>query len=287
MSLDILTVQVFTGIVIGAIYILVAGGLSLIFGVLGVTNFAHGAFYMLGAYVGIFLLGYTGSFWIALVAAPLLVGALALMLEASLIRPLYARGLDASLVVTYALSLVIVEVVKLVWGKGPQPFPTPSFLTGAVNLGFTLFPRYRLFVVLCTAVVMALLWWGLNRTTIGLAIRAASQDRLTTQALGIDISRVLAVAFGLGVALAGIGGVLSAPIRGVFPDMGLDVLIESFVVVVVGGLGNIAGVILSGLLIGVVTSLTALFVPVLSQAVIFIVMIGVLLVRPQGLIATD
>lgn len=287
MSLDILTVQVFTGIVIGAIYILVAGGLSLIFGVLGVTNFAHGAFYMLGAYVGIFLLGYTGSFWIALVAAPLLVGALALMLEASLIRPLYARGLDASLVVTYALSLVIVEVVKLVWGKGPQPFPTPSFLTGAVNLGFTLFPRYRLFVVLCTAVVMALLWWGLSRTTIGLAIRAASQDRLTTQALGIDISRVLAVAFGLGVALAGIGGVLSAPIRGVFPDMGLDVLIESFVVVVVGGLGNIAGVILSGLLIGVVTSLTALFVPVLSQAVIFIVMIGVLLVRPQGLIATD
>lgn len=287
MSLDILTVQIFTGIVIGAIYVLVAGGLSLIFGVLGVTNFAHGAFYMLGAYAGIFLLGHTGNFWIVLVAAPLLVGILALGLEAGLIRPLYTRGLDASLVVTYALSLVIVEVVKLVWGKGPQPFPTPPFLAGAVNLGFTFYPRYRLFVVLCTAVVMALVWWGLNRTTIGLAIRASSQDRLMTQALGIDISRVLAVAFGLGVALAGVGGVLSAPIRGVFPDMGLDVLIESFVVVVIGGMGSVAGVVLSGLLIGVATSLTALLVPALSQAVIFVVMIGVLLVRPQGLVPVD
>jgi len=287
MDLNILALQTFIGIVIGGIYVLVASGLSLIFGVLRVTNFAHGAFYMLGAYCGIFILGLTGNFWAALIAAPVLVGLLGLAVEFGLIRPLYTRALDASLMVTYALGLVIVEVAKLVWGKAPQPFPTPAVFAGSVNLGFAFFPRYRLFVVLCAAVVMSLLWWVLTRTTLGLTIRAASQDQVMTQALGIDISRVLASAFTLGVMLAGLGGILSAPIRGVFPYMGLDILIESFVVVVVGGMSSVVGVILSGLLIGVVTSLTAFFIPVLSQAVMFIVMIGVLLVRPQGLVGAE
>jgi len=287
MDFNVLALQTFVGIVIGGIYVLVASGLSLIFGVLGVTNFAHGAFYMLGAYGGIFVLGLTGNFWVALIAAPVLVGLLGLVVESALIRPLYARTLDASLMVTYALGLIIIEVVKLAWGKAPQPFPTPAVLAGSVNLGLTFFPRYRLFVVLCTAAVMSLLWWVLMRTTLGLTIRAASQDQVMTQALGIDISRVLASAFALGVVLAALGGLLSAPIRGVFPFMGLDILIVSFVVVVVGGMGSVVGVILSGLLIGVVTSLTAFFVPVLSQAVMFIVMIGVLLVRPQGLAGSE
>jgi branched-chain amino acid transport system permease protein len=287
MDLHILALQAFVGIVVGGIYVLVASGLSLIFGVLQVTNFAHGAFYMLGAYGGIFILGLTGNFWLALVAAPVMVGVLGLVVESGLIRPLYRRALDASLMVTYALGLIIIEVVKLVWGKAPQPFPIPALLAGSMNLGFAFFPRYRLFVVLCTSVVMALLWWVLARTTLGLTIRAASQDQIMTQALGIDISRVLAAAFALGVALAALGGILSAPIRGVFPFMGLDILIVSFVVVVVGGMGSVVGVTLSGLLIGVVTSLTALFVPVLSQAVMFVVMIGVLLVRPQGLVASE
>ncbi len=287
MDLHILALQTFVGIVVGGIYVLVASGLSLIFGVLRVTNFAHGAFYMLGAYGGIFVLGLTGNFWLALAAAPVLVGVLGMVVESGLIRPLYRRALDASLMVTYALGLIITEAVKLMWGKGPQPFPIPALLAGSVNLGFAFFPRYRLFVVLCTIVIMTLLWWVLARTTLGLTIRAASQDQIMTQALGIDIARVLASAFGLGVALAALGGILSAPIRGVFPFMGLDILIVSFVVVVVGGMGSVVGVTLSGLLIGVVTSLTALFVPVLSQAVMFIVMIGVLLVRPQGLVASE
>lgn len=287
MDLKILALQTFVGIVVGGIYVLVASGLSIIFGVLRVTNFAHGAFYMLGAYGGIFILGLTGNFWLALAVAPVLVGVLGLVIESGLIRPLYRRALDASLMVTYALGLIITEAVKLVWGKAPQPFPIPALLAGSVNLGFAFFPRYRLFVVLCTIVVMTLLWWVLARTDLGLTIRAASQDQIMTQALGIDISRVLASAFGLGVALAALGGILSAPIRGVFPLMGLDILIVSFVVVVVGGMGSVVGVTLSGLLIGVVTSLSALFVPVLSQAVMFIVMIGVLLVRPQGLVASE
>lgn len=287
MDLKILALQTFVGIVVGGIYVLVASGLSIIFGVLRVTNFAHGAFYMLGAYGGIFILGLIGNFWLALAVAPVLVGVLGLVIESGLIRPLYRRALDASLMVTYALGLIITEAVKLVWGKAPQPFPIPALLAGSVNLGFAFFPRYRLFVVLCTIVVMTLLWWVLARTDLGLTIRAASQDQIMTQALGIDISRVLASAFGLGVALAALGGILSAPIRGVFPLMGLDILIVSFVVVVVGGMGSVVGVTLSGLLIGVVTSLSALFVPVLSQAVMFIVMIGVLLVRPQGLVASE
>ncbi len=287
MNFNILALQAFIGIVIGGIYVLVASGLSIIFGVLKVTNFAHGAFYMLGAYVGIFILGLTGNFWLALVAAPVLVGLLGLVVESGLIRPLYRRALDASLMVTYALGLIIIEVVKLVWGKAPQPFPTPAALAGSVDLGVVLFPRYRLFVVLCTAVVMSLLWWVLTRTTLGLTIRAASQDQVMTQALGIDISRVLARAFMLGVVLAALGGILSAPIRGVFPFMGLDILIVSFVVVVVGGMGSVVGVTLAGLLIGVVTSLTAFFLPALSQVVMFIVMIGVLLVRPQGLVGSE
>jgi branched-chain amino acid transport system permease protein len=285
--LGALALQTFVGIVIGGIYTLVAAGLSLIFGVLGVTNFAHGALYMLGAYAGILVLSLGGNFWLGLLAAPLIVGALGLGLERGLIRPLHARGVDAPLVATYAASLVLVEGVKLIWGKAAQPFPVPPLLSGALNLGFTVFPRYHVFVVLSTGAVIGLLWLLLGRTSLGLMIRAASQDRLMTQALGIDVSRALAAAFGLGVALAGLGGLLSAPIQGVFPDMGQDILIRSFVVVVVGGMGSVAGVIPAGLLIGVATSLTAFFLPALSEMISFIVMIAVLLVRPQGLMGTE
>ena len=287
MSAQALLLQLVTGVVVGAIWVIVAIGLSLIFGILRIVNFAHGAFYMLGAYLAAFAVGWTGHFWLALLVAPLSMAALGVLVERGLVGRLYGRGLVYSVLATYAVSLVVIEGVKILWGTvGPQ-FRVPAELAGMVNLGFSFFPKYRLFVLLATALTVLGVWWWLYRTPMGLFIRAASQDPLMTQALGVDISRVLAGAFGAGVALAGLGGALAGPLRGVFPEMGLDILVESFVVVVIGGMGSLLGAVVAGLLVGVVQSFTFLWAPVFAHVVLFLLMIATLLVRPQGLFGTE
>jgi branched-chain amino acid transport system permease protein len=282
-TLSTLAAQLFTGLVLGGILVLLAIGLSLIFGLMTVVNFAHGSFYMLGAYVGFFVLGYTKSFWAALVIGPLVVGVVGLVVERLLIRPLYGRSPDDPLLLTFGLSLVMVEGVKLVVGKVGLTFDPPAGLAGAVDLGFMRFPAYRIFVLAATAVVLVALWLFLERTNIGLIVRAGSRDALMVRALGIDLGRVWFLVFGLGIAMAGLAGILAGPLRGVYAEMGIEIIIEAFVVVVVGGMGSLLGAILAGLLIGEVISLTTFFAPKLAEIVVFMVMAIVLLARPSGL----
>jgi branched-chain amino acid transport system permease protein len=281
-SMATLASQVFMGLVLGTIYVLLALGLSLIFGLLTVVNFSHGSFYMLGAYLGFFVLGLTGNFWLALVGAPLLLGVVGVMVERWLIRPLYGRSIDDPLLMTFGLSLVLIEAARLAWGKVGLTFDPPPALASAVNLGFTYFPAYRLFVIGATVAVVLGLWVFLGRTTLGMVIRAGTRDALMVRALGLDLNRIWLLVFAIGCALAGLAGVLAAPMRGVYAEMGVTIVIESFVVVVVGGMGSLAGAVVAGLLIGEVVSLTTFFAPKMADIVVFLVMALVLLVRPSG-----
>src|SRR5213083_984826 len=226
-----------------------------------VVNFSHGALYMLGAYFGFVLIGRTGSFLVALVLAPVLVGAFGLFVDRSLIRPLYGRSPDHPPLLTFGLSLVLVEVARLIWGKIGVTLDPPPALAGAVNLGFTYFPSYRLFV-----------------------IRAGSRDPMMVRALGFDVGRIWFLVFGIGTGLAGLAGILAGPMRGAYAEMGVTIIIESFVVVVVGGMGSLLGAVISGLLIGQIVGLTTFFAPKLAEIVVFIFMALVLLFRPSGLL---
>jgi len=278
-----LLAQVFTGLVLGMIYVLLAIGLSLIFGLMTVVNFAHGALFMLGAYFGVFLLTYTRSFWVALIVAPLMVGALGLLMERFLIRRLYGRSPDDPLLLTFGLSLILIEGVKVFWGKIGLTLDPPRALAGAVDLGFMAFPAYRLFLIAVTVAVLIGLYFFLGRTNIGLIIRAGSRDPLMVRALGIDLGRIWLVVFGIGTALAGLAGILAGPMRGAYAEMGVTMVIESFVVIVVGGMGSLLGAVVAGLLMGQVVGLTTLFLPKAAEIMVFLVMAVVLLVRPSGL----
>jgi branched-chain amino acid transport system permease protein len=280
---DLIMLQLFTGLALGAIYVLLAIGLSLIFGMLTVVNFAHGAFYMLGAYVGLSLLGLAENFWLCLVGVPLILGVFGLVVERFLVRPLYGRGIDYPLLLTFGLGYVIIELVRIVYGKQGYPFETPDALTGAVDIWVGYFPLYRLFIVLATALILVTLWLFLERTSYGLIIRAGARDPQIVRILGIDISRVWLMVFGLGTAIAGLAGVLAAPLQGVSPEMGVSVLAEAFVVTVVGGMGSLIGAVVAGLLVGVVISFTSLLAPEMAKVSIFALMAIVLLIRPQGL----
>ncbi len=279
---SLLMLQLVTGVALGAVYALLAVGLSLIFGMLTVVNFAHGAFFMVGAFLGVYFLGLTGSFWLSLVIAPLVVGVIGLVSERFLVRPLYGRGIDYPLLLTFGLSYVLIDAVRVLFGIEGLPSSTPAALRGAVNLGFGHFPLYRLFLIGATAVVVLALWLFLEKTRYGLIIRAGSRDAEIVRVLGVDISRVWWLVFGLGTAIAGLSGVLAAPTRAVNPEMGIPVLAESFVVTVVGGMGSLPGAVVAGILVGIVFSMTALLAPEYAEMSIFVLMALVLLVRPQG-----
>ena len=279
---SLLLSQLMTGIALGAVYALLALGLSLIFGMLTVVNFAHGAFFMVGAFMGVYFLGLTGSFWFSLLLTPLAVGALGLGVERFLVRPLYGRGIDYPLLLTFGLSYVLVEAMRVLSGIEGAPTSTPESLRGAVNLGFGFFPLYRLFLIGATALVVLALWLLIEKTRYGLIIRAGSRDPEIVRVLGIDVARVWLIVFGIGTAIAGLSGVLAAPTRAVNPEMGIHVLGEAFVVTVVGGMGSLPGAVLAGLLVGIVFSFTSLFAPEYAELSIFVLMALVLLVRPQG-----
>src|SRR5213076_458719 len=285
LTLATLAAQVFTGLVLGMILVLLAIGLSLIFGLMTVVNFAHGSLYMLGAYLGYLLIGYTKSFWLALVVAPLLVGAFGLGIERFLVRRLYGRSIDDPLLLTFGLSLVMIEAVRLIWGKIGLTLDPPRELAGAVNLGFTYFPLYRLFVIGVTIVVLVALFLFLEKTNVGLIIRAGSRDPLMVKALGFDLGRVWLLVFGIGTALAGLAGILAGPMRGVYAEMGVTIVIESFVVVVVGGMGSLVGAVVAGFLLGQFVGLPPNFARVLAEIMVSAAMAVVFLLRRRGLSA--
>ena len=279
---QLLLLQLATGIALGAVYALLAIGLSLIFGMLTVVNFAHGAFYMVGAFLGVYFIGLTGNFWLSLVLTPLAVGAIGLVTERFLVRPLYGRGIDYPLLLTFGLSYVLIEAMRTLFGIEGVPTSVPASLRGAVNLGFGMFPLYRLFLIGAAAVVILALYLFIEKTRYGLIIRAGSRDPEIVRVLGIDVARIWLMVFGIGTAIAGLSGVLAAPTRAVNPEMGIPVLAESFVVTVVGGMGSLPGAVVAGLLVGIVFSMTSLFAPELAELSIFVLMALVLLVRPQG-----
>ncbi|MBI5128639.1 MAG: branched-chain amino acid ABC transporter permease [Rhodopseudomonas palustris] len=283
MDLQLISLQLFSGIALGAILIMLALGLSIIFGILGVVNFAHGSFFMVGAYAGVFFLGYTGNFWWALLLAPLVVGVLGLGVERLLIRPLYGRPVDDPILLTFGLSYVLVEGVRILFGTDGVPFDTPAALRGVTNIGIGYFPTYRLFVIGVVAVVLVALWLVLEKTKVGLIVRAGARDPQIMRVLGVDIQKLWLVVFGIGIGLAALGGVLAAPMRTVNPEMGNFVLSEAFVVTVIGGMGSLLGSVVAGLLVGIVVNMTSLVAPEMATIAMFAFMALVLLVRPHGL----
>jgi len=283
MDLSLIAMQLFSGIALGAILVMAALGLSIIFGMLGVVNFAHGALFMVGAYAGLWVASLTGSFWWGLLVAPIAIGVFGMAVEFFLIRPLYGRSVDDPLLLTFGLGYVLVEAVRIVFGSDGIPFPTPSALRGVVNLGIGYFPIYRLFVIGVVCAILLGLWLLLEKTKFGLIVRAGARDPQIMRVLGIDIGRVWLLVFGVGVGLTALGGVLAAPMRTVNPEMGSLVLAEAFVVTVIGGMGSLVGSVVAGLLVGIAVSMTALFAPEMAQIVMFALMALVLLVRPQGL----
>jgi branched-chain amino acid transport system permease protein len=281
--LSLLAGQILNGIATGMLYALMGLGLALIAGILNIPNFAHGALFAVGAYLTVTAIGAFGNFWVALVVAPLGVALLGLVIEYAGIRRLYAAGHDYQLLFTFGLSLILAETIILIWGPvGISQLP-PPVLRGGLDLGFTFYPKYRLFVMAAAGLLVTLTWLFLEKTRYGAIMRAGIENKEMVSLLGIDIHRLFTVAFALGAWLAGIAGALTAPIRGLSPGMGVDMLGIAFVVVALGGMGNVLGAIAAGLIIGVAQAVVAAYWTEASVAVIYLVMAAVLVVRPQGL----
>ncbi|MFP6561872.1 branched-chain amino acid ABC transporter permease [Paraburkholderia sp. B3] len=282
--MNVYLLQIINGIGVGMLYFLLAVGLSIVFGLLRFVNFAHGAFYLLGAYCCYQVMQWSGNFWLALVVVPLVVGAFAWVVEKLVLRHVYEQQHEFHILATVGLALVLQECVILVWGPLGDNVPVPDVLNGVVIWGSFVYPKYRLFVIGFTAVLAALLWWVLDGTRLGSAVRAGSESAEMVALLGINVSRVFSLVFALGAATAALAGVLAAPIRGVDPFMGLEALSVAFVVVVVGGMGNFLGALVGGLLVGIVQSVMSTLWPEGAQLMIYVAMAAVLLLRPNGLL---
>jgi branched-chain amino acid transport system permease protein len=282
--MEFITVQLLNGLSYGMLLFLLAAGLSLIFGMLGVVNFAAGAFYMLGAYVGLTAARLSGSFSVALVVAPLVMAAVGAVIEAGLLRRL-PTGRDhlAQVLLTFGLALMADEVVKVVWGADIRAIAPPPALAGATRIAGVTFPTYRLFVIALGAAVALALYVLIERSRLGAIVRAGVADREMTSAIGIDIGRVLTAVFALGVALAALAGVAAGPVLAAYPGMGTDILGRAFIVVVIGGMGSLRGSALASLLVGEAEIFGQALLPKAAMALIYLVMVGVLLVRPGGL----
>ena len=276
--------QLLLGLINGAFYALLSLGLAVIFGMLNVINFAHGAQYMMGAFAAYLLLQYVGiNYWLALIVAPLLVGLTGIALERLLLRWTYKLDHLYGLLLTFGLALVIEGVFRHMYGASGQPYRVPDALQGGQNLGFMFLPNYRAWVILISLVVCFGTWYVIERTRLGSYLRAATENPTLVRAFGINVPRMITLTYGFGVALAALAGVMAAPIYNVSPQMGSDLIIVVFAVVVIGGMGSIMGAIITGFGLGVIEGLTKVFFPEASNTVIFVIMAIVLLIRPAGL----
>jgi len=284
MSLDYIAAQTFNGLASGAYYALLALGLSIIFGTLRIINFAHGAMYMLGAfgaYYGAQLFGL--HFFPALIVVPIAIGLFGMLLEWAVLRPVAGSDPIYGLLLTFAITLVIVNAMTLLAGTLGSPYAMPSALSGATNLGFTIFPTYKLFVIVVSLAVCVAAWLIIERSLVGARIRAAIENPALVRAFGINTPRLVTLTFGIGVAIAALAGVLAAPTTNVLPTMGDDVIIYTFAIVVIGGLGSITGSIIAGFLLGLLQAIGAVYYPPIATTLIFIVMVIVIWLRPSGL----
>jgi branched-chain amino acid transport system permease protein len=276
--------QLLIGLINGSFYAMLSLGLSVIFGLLNIINFTHGAQYMMGAFVAFFLLQYAGlGYWWALLVAPVAVGLLGVVLERVLLKRLYSLDHLYGLLLTFGLGLIIQGLFRNGFGSSGLPYAIPAQLTGGRNLGFMVLPNYRAWVIVFSLTVCLATWFVIERTKLGSYLRAATENPALVQAFGINVPRMITLTYGFGVALAALAGVLAAPIYQVNPLMGADLIIVVFAVVVIGGMGSIMGSIVTGFGLGLVEGLTKVFYPEASNTVIFVIMALVLLVKPAGL----
>jgi branched-chain amino acid transport system permease protein len=276
--------QLLLGLINGAFYAVLSLGLALIFGLLNVINFTHGAQYMLGAYVAWLGMAYAGvNYWWSLLIAPLVVGAFGILMERLFLRWLYKLDHLYGLLLTFGLALVIEGVFRQIYGVSGQPFPMPAALSGVQNLGFMFLPNYRGWVVVASLIVCLSTWLVIEKTKLGSYLRAATENPTLVQAFGVNVPRMVTLTYGFGVALAALAGVLAAPIYQVKPTMGADMIIVVFAVVVIGGMGSIIGSVVTGFILGLLEGLTKVFYPEASNTIIFVVMAVVLLIKPAGL----
>ncbi len=278
--------QTLNGLVIGALLALISSGLTIIYGTLGVLNLAHGAMFMVGGYAGVVAYQYTGSFLAAVGAGALCVLVLGIAMERLIIRYFYSRPDEDQILVTFGLGIVFVEVIRFIFGSLSQSMPPPSWASGITSLGFMIYPTYRLAVVGIIAVALLLLYAGLYRTRLGMVVRAGIEDSVMVDSLGINVMQVFMIVFGIGAMAAGFAGVINVPIAPITPDIGESILVETFVVVVIGGVGSFPGAVLGGLIAGEILSLTSMIDPSYSQVMLFAVMTLVLMLRPHGLLGS-
>ena len=276
--------QLLLGLINGSFYAMLSLGLAVIFGLLNIINFTHGAQYMMGAFVAWMLLQYAGiGYWPALVLVPIIVGLVGIILERLLISRLYKLDHLYGLLLTFGLALIIEGLFRINYGVSGLPYTIPQALSGGYNLGFMFLPVYRAWVVVASLVVCLATWFVIERTRLGAYLRAATENPTLVQAFGINVPRMVTLTYGFGVALAGLAGVLAAPIYTVNPTMGSNLIIVVFAVVVIGGMGSILGSVVTGFSLGIVEGLTKVFYPEAAATVIFIIMSLVLLVKPAGL----
>ena len=276
--------QLLIGLINGSFYALLSLGLAVIFGMLNIINFTHGAQYMLGAFAAFLLLQHTGiGYWPALIVAPILVGAFGIVIERTMLQWLYKLDHLYGLLLTFGLALIIEGLARNYYGSAGLPYAMPDSLRGGQNLGFMFLPNYRAWVIVFSLVVCLGTWFVIERTRLGAYLRAATENPTLVRAFGINVPRMITLTYGFGVGLAALAGVMAAPIYNVSPQMGSDLIIVVFAVVVIGGMGSIMGAIVTGFGLGVIEGLTKVFFPEASNTVIFVIMAIVLLIRPAGL----
>jgi branched-chain amino acid transport system permease protein len=276
--------QVFNGVVLGALLALISSGLTIIYGTLGVLNLAHGAMFMLGGYAGWLAYTYTDSFIVAVIAGSLFVMLVGVVMEVVVIRHFYSRPPEDQLLVTFGLGIVFVETVRFFFGSLSKTLPAPSAFAGITPIGFMFYPTYRLALLGIVAVALVVLYVVLYRTRIGMIVRAGIEDSVMVDSLGIDIYKVFMLVFGIGAMAAGFAGVVNAPVVSIAPDVGESILVQTFVVVVIGGVGSFPGAILGGFIAGEIISITSMFNPGYSYVMLFVAMTLVLVLRPYGLL---
>jgi len=286
MDLSLLLSQLFNGINLGLLYVLMATGLTIIMGTMGVVNFSHGILFTFGAYFAYSIAAKFG-FWAALLLAPVLVGGIGMIIERGLVQRVYGKDPLYSLLLTFGLAMSLEEVVRIGWGTTGLPFSPPDFLNSFVDLKIMFYPLYRLAVFGVILLLIAALWFFLERTTMGKIVRAGIQDSVMVGILGVNTKALFSLVFGLGAFLAGLAGVLSAPMSGIMPTMGDNVVMPSFIVIILGGVGSFYGSVIGGLLLGIIVAMCIQFVPAVAELSMYLVMAIVLLVRPRGLFGEE
>jgi branched-chain amino acid transport system permease protein len=282
-NLNLIAVQIFNGIVLGMIYVMLAMGLTIVWGMMDIINFSHGFFYTLGAYFAYTFVSVTGNFWLALIVVPVGTALIGMALERTLLRKLYGLNILYQILMTFGIALMGREIIIIIYGPIGKSFFPPRALEGTFFLGSLFFPQYRVFLLLLVALITFGMYLFIEKTKLGSIIRAGTEDKEMVSSLGINVSLVFLLTFGLAMAIAGLSGVLASPMRGINPFMDWNILGICFAVVIIGGMGSFSGAVFGGLIVGVAQSLVGLIWPSASIIIIFIVMSAILLVKPRGL----